>query len=228
MPGLPGPRQRRARGRAEGVGVPRSGGIDDRRFEREGHLLQALHHPNIVGIVGQGVDAKTGRAYLALELVPGRDLLSILSDCPEGKLSLEEACFVIEKVARALSAVHELEIVHRDIKPGNVLVTPEGQVKVTDFGIALMQGATRLTNPQEIVGTAQHMAPEAIEDGDYTPAVDIYALGSLAFRLLTGRDLFHATACCRSLGLTSSSRRPGWSTTPPSCPSRSAPWSRGC
>ncbi len=179
------------------LSFPERGGVDEQRFEREGRLLQSLDHPNIVGIVGQGVDEGSGRTYLALELVPGRDLRAILADCPGGKLSPPDACYVLEKIARALAAVHALGIIHRDVKPANVLVTPDGHVKVTDFGIALAQGGTRLTQPHEVVGTAQFIAPEALETNQYTPAADVYALGSLAFRALSGRDLFEHESVVR-------------------------------
>ncbi|MCW8137546.1 MAG: serine/threonine protein kinase [Planctomycetota bacterium] len=166
---------------------------DARRFEREARLLADLSHPNVVGFVGHGADPETGAPYLALELVAGRDLEAALAARPPGQPMLpEEAVFILERVARALTAVHALGIVHRDVKPANVLITAEGEVKLTDFGIALPREASvRVTGPDEIVGTVHYLAPEVLaSDKSTSPAADLYALGALAWRLFTGELLF--------------------------------------
>ncbi len=172
--------------------APWASDVDARRFEREAELLASLQHENVVGFVGHGVDPDSGDPFIALELVAGRDLESALMARPAAQPMLqEEAVFVLERVARALTAVHAVGIVHRDVKPANVLITAEGQVKLTDFGIALPRERTRVTAPDEIVGTVHYLAPEVLQsDQAASPAADMYALGALAWRLFTGEPLW--------------------------------------
>ncbi|MCO5171022.1 MAG: protein kinase [Planctomycetes bacterium] len=173
--------------------APWASDVDARRFEREARLLASLSHPNVVGFVDHGVDPASGDPYIALELVAGRDLDGALAARPAGQPMLpEEAIFVLERVARALTAVHALGIVHRDVKPANVLITADGEVKLTDFGIALpREVSVRVTAPDEVVGTVHYVAPELLADGAVpTAAADLYALGALAWRLFTGELLF--------------------------------------
>ncbi|MCO5165370.1 MAG: protein kinase [Planctomycetes bacterium] len=162
-----------------------------RRFEREGEILARLQHPNVVALLARGVDEPTGRAYLALEYVPGQDLSNLLQRCEDHRLSVDEAVFVLERCARALQAAHEIGVLHRDMKPSNVLVTREGQVKLTDFGVALrVDDPVRLTAVDHVMGTLPYLAPEVLGDGLWTPAGDIYGLGCLAFKLMTGQPPF--------------------------------------
>jgi serine/threonine protein kinase/protocatechuate 3,4-dioxygenase beta subunit len=166
---------------------------DYRRFEREGDLLLSLRHPNIVGAVGRGRDERTGMPYIALELVRGRDLDEVLNDRPHRRLRPDESIYVIERCARALRAAHAVGVIHRDLKPGNVLLTGEGEVRLTDFGIALTEDVSeRLTARDEIVGTPHYVPPEVLkgENASWTPQADIYALGCLAYRMVTGRPVF--------------------------------------
>ena len=157
-----------------------------RRFEREGRALARLDHPNVVRLLDQGVDPESERAYLALELVPGLDLAKRLHE--RGQLAHSEALFVVHEVAVALEAAHAAGLLHRDIKPGNVLLTPQGEVKVTDFGVALEEDVSlRLTAAGAVLGTPQYIAPEAIRGEDWGAPVDVYALGCTAFKILSGR-----------------------------------------
>jgi serine/threonine protein kinase len=174
-----------------------SASIDDEtvraRFQREGEVFIDLDHPSIVRLLDRGEDERTGRPYLVMELVEGRDLGEILNSRPEQKLSCDELLMVLERCAQALAVAHGKGIVHRDIKPGNLILTPLGQVKLTDFGIALDQTAqARLTAGGALVGTPSYLAPEVLLGDAWSPAADLYALGSTAFEALTGQVLFGA------------------------------------
>ena len=168
--------------------------IDDettrRRFDREGQVLTNLDHPTIVGLVGRGFDKETRRPYLAMELVPGRDLKQIVDEREGHRLTHAEAIYVLERVAKALLVAHEKHVIHRDVKPSNVLVTPRGEVKLTDFGIALSEDASMRLTMGALVGTPTYLAPEVLLGEPWSPAADAYAFGSLGFEVLSGRPLF--------------------------------------
>ena len=166
---------------------------DYRRFEREGDLLLQLRHPNIVGAVGRGRDPNSGMPYIALELVRGHDLDDVLMARPNHCLRPEEALFIIERCGRALATAHGLGVIHRDLKPANILLTGDGEVRLTDFGIALTEDVSeRLTRRDEIVGTPHYVPPEVLkgENASWTAQADLYALGCLAYRMLCGRPVF--------------------------------------
>ena len=174
-----------------------SAAIDDEtvraRFQREGDVLLNLDNPGIVRLVDRGEDERSGRPYLVMELVEGRDLSLILRERPGHTLSPDEVIFILHRAARALEVAHEQGVVHRDVKPGNLLLTPLGQVKLTDFGISLSQEAqSRLTVGGALVGTPSYLAPEVLLGESWSPAADLYALGSTAFEALSGQVLFEA------------------------------------
>jgi len=174
-----------------------SAAIDDEtvraRFQREGDVFIGLDHPSIVRLLDRGEDERTKRPYLVMELVEGRDLGEILNSRAGNKLSCDEVLVVLERCAQALVVAHEQGIVHRDVKPGNLILTPLGEIKLTDFGIALDQTAqARLTAGGALVGTPSYLAPEVLLGDSWTPAADLYALGSTAFEALTGKALFGA------------------------------------
>lgn len=164
------------------------------RLRSEARSLAALNHPHIVTIYD--VDDLEGMPVLVLEWVPGRPL-----DDPTHADPRDERGFlaVALPVAEALAAAHARGIVHRDLKPANVLVTGDGGIKLVDFGLAkLGDGGARLTRTSSVVGTAAYMSPEQITGHDVGPAADVFAFGSLAYRLLTGdapfqRDSLTAT-----------------------------------
>ncbi|MGE0707885.1 MAG: protein kinase, partial [Planctomycetota bacterium] len=156
-----------------------------RRFEREARALTRLEHPNVVRLVASGTDA--GRTYLALELIDGLDLHVLLHAHPQG-IALPLAAHIVTGCARGLRAAHAAGLVHRDVKPGNVLLTRAGEVKLTDFGIALEEDVSiRLTQAGALLGTPQYLAPEATRGQGDGPSLDLYALGCLAYRALSGR-----------------------------------------
>jgi serine/threonine-protein kinase len=168
-----------------------------RRFEREIALLRALRHPNIVGLVDSGwVD--TRRPYLALELLRGTTLRERQRQV--GRLTLEESLAILEPLADALAFAHAHAIVHRDVKPSNVFLAEDGsgarRVVLLDFGIAKLLDplAQALTAPRETVGTPSCMAPEQLTGLEIDGRTDVYALGVLAYRMLTGRAPFEESS----------------------------------
>lgn len=156
------------------------------RFRAEARHSAALTHPNIAGTYDYGEEEHS--TYLVMELVPGEPMSDLLAR--EGPLAPRRALDLLAQAARGLSAAHAVGVVHRDVKPGNLLVTPDGQVKVTDFGIARAVDAAPLTATGQVMGTAQYLAPEQASGGPSTPASDVYALGVVAYEALTGSRPF--------------------------------------
>jgi eukaryotic-like serine/threonine-protein kinase len=152
------------------------------RFKREEAIGLRLDHPNIVRVVDPGVKS---RMYLAMEYVEGKSLRAILD--AEAPLARERALEIVRQVCEALVYLHGHHVVHRDIKPENVLLTPSGQVKILDFGIALDEGARRLTwaGLSAAVGTPDYMAPEQIGGRRGDERTDVYAVGTMLFEMLT-------------------------------------------
>jgi serine/threonine-protein kinase len=159
------------------------------RFQREARAARALEHPNIVHVYDYGQSGDS--YYIVMELVKGADLRKYLKH--EGVLTPERAVEIAHDVALGLGAAHRRSIVHRDVKPQNVLLDEDGLVKLTDFGIASMYkeaGAERLTTTGMTLGTVQYYAPEQAQGEIVTPAADIYALGIVMYEMLTGKTPF--------------------------------------
>lgn len=158
------------------------------RFERESRSAAQLNHPNAVRIYDTG--REDDLVYLVMEHVDGPSLREVLRT--RGELDPVAVAAVGEQVASALGEAHEHGLVHRDVKPGNILISADGTVKVTDFGIAKALSSTdaTLTRPGTVVGTAAYVAPEQLEDGDVDARADIYALGVVLHECLTGRPAF--------------------------------------
>lgn len=155
------------------------------RFRREGHAVARLSHPNLVRLLDQGHDGD--EPFLVFELVEGRDLKTIIRR--QGPLPADEAASICAQVARALASAHAAGVVHRDIKSHNVLVTPDGVAKLTDFGIARIveAGTSGLTKTGIVMGSSDYLAPEQAEGRDVDARGDIYSLGVVLFEALTGR-----------------------------------------
>ena len=166
---------------------------DDRetlaRFEREARAAARLSHPDVVAVYDQGTD--NGRAFLVMEFVPGANLRQVVRE--RGRLSTGQALAVMDHVLAALAAAHAAGLVHRDVKPENVLVTADGRVKVADFGLArAVAGSTVTTTGSVLMGTAAYLAPEQFEHGTADARSDVYSAGVLLFELLTGATPFQA------------------------------------
>jgi serine/threonine-protein kinase len=157
------------------------------RFRAEGRHTASLSHPNIAQVYDYFEMAPPEPGFLVLELVDGPSLARVLDP---GPLHPARAMDIIAQAATGLQAAHAAGVVHRDIKPGNLLVSRDGQVKITDFGVAQGAGAERLTRTGALVGTAAYLAPERAAGGLATPAGDLYALGIVAHQCLTGKVPF--------------------------------------
>jgi eukaryotic-like serine/threonine-protein kinase len=159
-----------------------------RRFEREAQAAARLSGPYIAAVYDFG--RSEGRPYIVMELVRGETLEDRLAR--EGPLPPQEASRIATQVAEALEEAHRAGIVHRDVKPGNVMLTPAGDVKVMDFGIAAAAWAERVTTSGLVLGTPSYLAPEQARSEKTTPASDVYALGAMLYEMVAGRPPFIA------------------------------------
>jgi eukaryotic-like serine/threonine-protein kinase len=160
------------------------------RFEREARTLALLAHPGIVTVIDRG--ETDGRPFIVCELVDGRDLHERIS--LEGRLPITEALAIAVQVAGALAYAHERGVVHRDVKPHNVLLTADGHAKLTDFGIARVDDAPGLTNPGRVLGTGDYVAPEQAQGLPLDGRADIYALGALLYHCLTSAPPYRGSS----------------------------------
>ncbi|GAB4100501.1 serine/threonine-protein kinase [Sinomonas halotolerans] len=156
------------------------------RFRNEARHTALLNHNGIANVFDYG--EADGSAYLVMELVPGEPLSAILER--ERVLSPERTLNIIAQTGRALAVAHGQGLVHRDVKPGNLLITPDHRVKVTDFGIARLADQVPLTQTGQVMGTAQYLAPEQATGQQATGSSDIYALGVIGYECLTGHRPF--------------------------------------
>ncbi|YCK35640.1 protein kinase domain-containing protein [Actinomadura sp. ATCC 39365] len=156
------------------------------RFQNEARAMATLRHRGVVGVYDYGVHEADGRrvSYLVMEYVRGESLDRVLR---RGPLGAHEAMRLVAEVGDALAAAHAQGIVHRDVKPANLMVRPDGQVALTDFGVAHSGSAGHLTATGTMLGSAAYCAPEMAAGNEVTPAVDVYALGVVAYECLTGR-----------------------------------------
>ncbi|OIJ84750.1 serine/threonine protein kinase [Streptomyces colonosanans] len=162
----------------------------DSRFRLEAQTAGRLHHPHVVGVLDFG--EHEGRLFLVMELVEGDSLSRVLSD--DGPLPAERVARIAAQAAAGLAVAHEQGIVHRDIKPGNLLLDADGTVKIGDFGIARFMDdpSAALTATGQIVGTSLYIAPERALGKPAGPASDVYSLGCVLYQLLTGNPPFRA------------------------------------
>src|SRR4051812_47897675 len=152
------------------------------RFEREAKVGASLSHPNLVTVFDTVADDEG--VLIVMEYVEGENLAQLMA---RERVPPEQAVSIIRQVAGALDHAHQARVVHRDVKPANILITPDGKAKVVDLGIATASERTQITAAGTVLGTPAYMAPEQLEGGKITKAVDIYALGAVAFELLCGR-----------------------------------------
>lgn len=156
------------------------------KFRRESQAAASLSHPNIVNIYDVGVEDDI--YYIVMEYVKGKTLKELIRE--KGKLSYEEVIDIAIQIARALSHAHKNHIVHRDIKPHNILVSDDGRVKVADFGIAKAATTSTVTNTSNVIGSVHYFSPEQARGGYTNEKSDIYSLGIVMYEMVTGRVPF--------------------------------------
>jgi serine/threonine-protein kinase len=162
------------------------------RFRTEARMTASLNHPGIASVHDYGetasvTDGPEDTAYLVMELVEGEPLATIIS---RGRLTADVTLDLLEQTGNALQAAHERGLVHRDVKPGNIMVTPSGKVKITDFGIAKAVDAAPVTRSGMVMGTAHYIAPEQALGGEAEPASDVYSLAVCGYECLAGHRPF--------------------------------------
>jgi eukaryotic-like serine/threonine-protein kinase len=158
------------------------------RFRREAEAVAALNHPHIVTVFDWG--AHDGTHYIAMEYLRGPNLKQLIDE--RGALPEDRALQITEQLADALQFAHERHIIHRDVKPHNVLIDGDGNAKLADFGIARIMGALQLTQTRSILGTAQYLSPEQASGGQLDERTDVYSLGVVLFEMLAGQVPFAA------------------------------------
>ena len=155
------------------------------RFDREGRALAQLSHPNLVTLIDRG--SSDNEDYLVFEYVEGRSLKEMIR---EGLMSIGDIGRIAGQVAEGLAAAHTLGIIHRDVKPQNILIDRNGHAKVSDFGIATGPDWTRVTRAGSVIGSARYMSPEQIRSKPVDARSDIYSLGVVMYEMLTGTPPF--------------------------------------
>ena len=193
------------------------------RFAREAKLLASLNHANISAIYGLEDEGDT--RFIAMELVEGETLAERIAR--SGRIDVDEALDIARQIAEALEAAHDANIIHRDVKPANVLLTGKGGVKVLDFGIAksttveanaaLTEQATSLTVDGTLMGTPPYMAPEQIRGEEADKRADIWAFGCVVYEMLTGKGAFARETVADTLAAIIE-RNPDYDTLPPDVP----------
>ena len=179
-------------GRAVAVKLLHHGRSGDRefqaRFHHEAKAMAALRHPGIATVYDYGQTGPGADAYIVMAHIDGQPLDQRIAE--DGRLDAATAMSVVLQAARALDAAHAVGIVHRDVKPGNLIVQPDGTVVLVDFGVARSPALAAVTGTNDIVGTALYIAPEQVSKAATGPATDIYALGAVAYHCVAGRPPF--------------------------------------
>jgi serine/threonine-protein kinase len=162
------------------------------RFRREALSAARLVHPNIVQVFDFGFDEHARQHFIVMEHVPGHSCAELLRD--HGPMELEQAVDVVTQACRGLDYAHRNGVVHRDVKPGNLLVSDSDVVKLADFGIARATDQSSITQVGSVLGTAAYLAPEQARGEEAGPRADLYSLGVVAYQLLTGRLPYEASS----------------------------------
>jgi serine/threonine protein kinase len=162
------------------------------RFRREALAAARLVHPNIVQVFDSGFDESAHQHFIVMEYVPGQSCAEILRD--RGHLDVEQAVDIVVQACRGLDYAHRNGVVHRDVKPGNLLVSESGVVKLADFGIARATGQSSITQVGSVLGTAAYLSPEQARGEEAGPQADLYSLGVVAYQLLSGRLPYEANS----------------------------------
>lgn len=156
------------------------------RFQREAQTVARLKDPGLVAVYDQGLDAR--HPFLVMELIEGGTLRELLGE--RGPMPPYAVAAVLRPVLGGLAAAHRAGLVHRDVKPENVLISDDGEVKIADFGLVRAVAAAGITSTSVILGTAAYLSPEQVRDGDASPRSDVYSAGIMTYELLTGRTPF--------------------------------------
>ncbi len=162
------------------------------RFQREAQAAARLVHPNIVQVFDSGRDERTGQYFIVMEYIEGSSCAEILRD--QGWVEVDEALAIIEQACEGLHYAHRHGVVHRDVKPGNLLRAREGEVKLADFGIAKATEQSSITQVGSVLGTAAYLAPEQARGEEAGPSADLYGLGVVTYQLISGRLPYEATS----------------------------------
>ncbi len=163
------------------------------RFRREALSAARLVHPNIVQVFDFGLDEASGRHYIVMEYVRGRSGAEILRE--ETRLGVADTLELLDGACRGLAHAHRMGVVHRDVKPGNIMRSDDGAVKLADFGIAKAVGQTsQITQAGSVLGTAAYLAPEQASGAEVGPPADLYGLGVVTYQLLSGRLPYEANS----------------------------------
>jgi len=198
------------------------------RFTREAKLLASLNHPNIAAI--HDIVEQEALGYLILEYVPGETLAERIT---KGPLKLQEALTIALQIAEAMAAAHEQNVIHRDIKPGNIKITPDGRVKVLDFGLAKASVSedknvgTTVTQPGRVMGTPAYMSPEQARGKDADHRTDIWSFGCIMYEMLTGHLPFEGETAADTLARIIE-REPDWELLPQDTPTNIRDLLRRC
>ncbi|MHC4483465.1 MAG: protein kinase domain-containing protein, partial [Planctomycetota bacterium] len=199
------------------------------RFTREAKLLASLSHPNI-GVIHDIIEQTEGSAYLVLEYVPGETLAERIT---KGPLKLQEALTIALQIAEAVATAHEHDVIHRDLKPGNIKITPEGRVKVLDFGLAKAVGGeavnqqSTVTQPGRVIGTPAYMSPEQARGKPTDKRSDIWSFGCVLYEMLTGKVPFEGETISDTLANVLQTD-PDWQTLPQGTPANIVVLLRRC
>jgi len=162
------------------------------RFQREAQAAARLVHPNVVQVFDSGRDERTGQYFIVMEYIEGASCAEILRD--QGWVEVDEALSIIGQACEGLHYAHRHGVVHRDVKPGNLLRAREGEVKLADFGIAKATEQSSITQIGSVLGTAAYLAPEQARGEEAGPSADLYALGVVTYQLISGRLPYEATS----------------------------------
>jgi eukaryotic-like serine/threonine-protein kinase len=162
------------------------------RFQREAQAAARLVHPNIVQVFDSGRDENSGQYFIVMEYIEGASCAEILRD--QSWVDVDEALAIIEQACEGLDYAHRHGVVHRDVKPGNLLRAREGEVKLADFGIAKATEQSSITQVGSVLGTAAYLAPEQARGEEAGPSADLYALGVVTYQLISGRLPYDATS----------------------------------
>ena len=162
------------------------------RFQREAQAAARLIHPNIVQVFDSGLDEQSGRHYIVMEYIEGQSCAEILRD--DGWMEVDDVLSIVEQACSGLDYAHRHGVIHRDVKPGNLLRGREGVVKLADFGIAKATEQSSITQVGSVLGTAAYLAPEQARGEEAGAQADLYALGVVIYQLISGRLPYEASS----------------------------------